>query len=93
MSKGDEFLEYKEEIPVLAPVQVVGGGIRIEPNENLDTDEVVVTFEAVAMVPTAEGPQLGMIPILMEVSVFDMLLSEMYDINDEPSNTSEEDNE
>lgn len=69
----EDFVEYEDEIPVLGAIQVVGGGVTIGPNINLETDEDLVTFEAVAMIPTEEGPQLGMLPILMSTDTWDML--------------------
>lgn len=75
----DDAVEFEGEIPLLTPIQVVGGGIRIEPNENLDSDEIVVTFEAVAMVPAPQGLQLGLLPMLMETSVWDLLIESLVD--------------
>lgn len=72
----DEAVEFNDEIPMLTPVQVVGGGIRIGPNPNLETDATVVTLEVVAVLPTPDGPELGMLPILMEPEVWDMLIAE-----------------
>ena len=76
--EGEEFVG-PDDLPVLAPVQPVGGNIHIGPNENLDTDEVVVTMELLAMVPSPEGPQLAILPVLMETEVFDMLIHNTTD--------------
>lgn len=75
----EEAADFEGDIPLMSPVQIIGGGIRIAPNENLDTDQVVVTFEALAMVPTEAGPQLGLLPILMDPSVWQHLVDNLVD--------------
>lgn len=80
-------IEQLDQMPLLAPVQAVGGGIRIGPNSNLGTDDVVVTAELVVQVPTAEGPQVGLLPVLLTVEVWQHLLDTLTDttITEEPS--------
>ena len=82
-----DFIPFEEDLPILSPVHIIGGEIRIDVNPNLETDEVIVTFEAIALVPTEDGPQQGLLPILMEVATWDNLMINMKD------NQSEEDNQ
>lgn len=81
--EAEDFVEYDEEVPILSPVQIVGGGISIGVNPNLDLDEPIVTFEAVSMIADEGGPELAMIPILMTTAVWDMLTSTVTYLNPE----------
>lgn len=65
-----------DDLPLVAPVQAIGGGVQIGPNSNLETDEDVVTVELVAYVPSPDGPTLGLLPVLMTPDVWNMLVFE-----------------
>jgi len=72
----NDFEEITDDLPLVAPVQAVGGGVRIGPNPNLTTDEDVVTVELVAHVPSPDGPVLALLPVLMEPDVWHKLVFE-----------------
>lgn len=89
-------IPFNEDMPVYLPVNVVGGRIMIGPNENLTTDEPVVAFEAIIVVPPMDeesAESLALLPILMDVATWDALLIHMTDNTEEPNTPSEEDTE
>lgn len=74
MTEEAQDIELPEDLPVLPPVQAVGGAITVGPNENLDYEGDVATIELLVQYPTEDGPTLGLLPIVAEPGVLDMLI-------------------